>query len=58
MTKLFPAAQAVLDAVMQYETSPECYAQEIAITALRAAASYCRQDRIRLFAIADELEGH
>ena len=53
---LSPAAQAVLDAAMQYEINPECYSREIAATALRAVALYCKQDRIRLLAIADELE--
>jgi hypothetical protein len=32
------AAQAVLDAAMQYEINPECYSREIAAAALRAAA--------------------
>ena len=36
MTNLSPAAQAVLDAVMQYEINPECYSREIAAAALRA----------------------
>ena len=34
---LSAAAQAVLDAAMQYEINPECYSREIA-AALRAAA--------------------
>jgi hypothetical protein len=38
MTDLSPAAQAVLDAAMQYEINPECYSREIAAAALRAAA--------------------
>jgi hypothetical protein len=38
MTNLSPAAQAVLDAAMQYEINPECYSREIAAAALRAAA--------------------
>ncbi len=38
MTNLSPAAQAVLDAAMQYEINPECYSREIAVAALRAAA--------------------
>ena len=33
-----PAAQAVLDAAMQYEINPECYSREIAAAALRATA--------------------
>jgi siderophore synthetase component len=42
-----PAAQAVLDAAMQYEINPECYSREIAATALRAAALHlpCRGSR-------------
>jgi hypothetical protein len=36
--ELSPAAQAVLDAAMQYEINPECYSREIATAALRAAA--------------------
>jgi hypothetical protein len=38
MTDLSPAAQAVLDAAMQYEINPECYSRQIAAAALRAAA--------------------
>lgn len=38
MTNLSPAAQAVLNAAMQYEINPECYSREIAIATLRAAA--------------------
>jgi len=38
VNKLSPAAQAVLDAAMQYEINPECYSREIAAAALRAAA--------------------
>ena len=55
MTKLSPAAQAVLDAVKEICPAP---ADEIAAAALRAAAiySYCPVDRKRLAAIADELE--
>jgi len=56
MTELSPAAKAVLDAAKQYEINPECYSREIAAAALRAAALHCKQDRIRLLAIADELE--
>lgn len=56
--ELSPAAKAVLDAVMQYEINPECYSREIAAAALRAAALYCKEDRIRLLVIAYELEAH
>jgi len=72
MTDLSPAAQAVLDAAMQYEINPECYSREIAAAALRAAADQVvpheylvgidvevktRQlTRLRLITIAAELE--
>ena len=67
MTELSPAAKAVLDAANNensYTLSSigpdDCLNESrwIAAAVLRAAALYCRQDRIRLFAIADELEGH
>ena len=72
MTDLSPAAQAVLDAAMQYEINPECYSREIAAAALRAAAEnieelYCESDvdssegvvfaLRQLVLIAAELEG-
>jgi hypothetical protein len=44
MTDLSPAAQAVLDAAMQYEINPECYSREIAAAALRAAADQLQMD--------------
>ena len=69
---LSPAAQAVLDAAVQYEINPECYSREIAAAALRAAAEqiedlYCADLVIddsdgavfvlrQLMLIADELE--
>jgi len=53
MTELSPAAQTVLDAFRSSHTGHGCLG-----AALRAAALYCKQDRIRLLAIADELEGH
>jgi hypothetical protein len=72
MTDISPAAQAVLDAAMQYEINPECYSREIAAAALRAASDQvvpheyltgvdaaveARQlTRLRLLAIAAELE--
>jgi hypothetical protein len=64
MTDLSPAAQAVLDAAMQYEINPECYSREIAAAALRAAAKviapeampHRRKIRAELLAIAAELE--
>jgi len=57
MTELSPAAQAILDTAMQYEINPECYSREIAAAALRSAALIPNIDRLRLLAIADELEG-
>jgi hypothetical protein len=72
MTDLSPAAQAVLDAAMQYEINPECYSREIAAAALRAVADqvvpeFWHEDadiygetmqdiRKKLLAIAAELE--
>ncbi len=59
MTDLSPAAQAVLNAAMQYEINPECYSREIAAAALRAlavrinGADAIRQD---VLDIAAELE--
>jgi hypothetical protein len=55
MPKLSPQAQAVLDAYRSSHLSIDNLA-----AALRAAALYCKQDRIRLLVIADELEnlGH
>jgi hypothetical protein len=54
MTELSPQAQAVKDAVCEICPAP---ADEITVAALRAAALYCKQDRIQLLAVADELEG-
>ena len=69
---LSPAAQAVLNAAMQYEINPECYSRDIAAAALRAAAEkieelYCESDvdssegvvfaLRQLVLIASELEG-
>ena len=72
MTDLSPAAQAVLDAAMQYEINPECYSRDIAAVVLRTAADQVvpheylvgidvevktRQlTRLRLITIAAELE--
>jgi hypothetical protein len=73
MTDLSPAAQAVLNAAMQYEINPECYSRKIAAAVLRALAEYrtpswdgigpvCHWHptpyvRRELLNIADELEG-
>jgi len=58
MTDLSPAAQAVLDAAMQYEINPECYSREIAAAALRAAADQMTNypSKKFLFSIADEMK--
>jgi len=56
MANLSPAAQAVLRAAREYEINPECYSREIAAITLRTAALYCKMDRIRLLALADELD--
>jgi hypothetical protein len=62
MTDLSPAAQAVLDA---FENASDGeYVEGVWVVnertmlaaALRAAAVYCKRDRLQLFAIADELE--
>ncbi len=61
---LSPAAQAVKDAVIALYTDQQQIrdwgwrldAPTVA-AALRAAAVYCKQDRIQLLAVADELEG-
>jgi len=57
MTDLSPAAQAVLDAAMQYEINPECYSREIAAAALRAAADQVVPTETDLPPIAPDL-GH
>ena len=44
MSELSPAAQAVLDAALQYEINPECYSREIAAAALRAAALHAHSE--------------
>ena len=56
MPPLSSAAQAVLDA---YNDAASRVAPDMAViaAALRAAALYCKRDRLQLLAIADELEG-
>jgi hypothetical protein len=58
MTDLSPATQAVLDALYMDELNgpQQLMARAHAIAALRAAAVYCKRDRVQLLAIADELE--
>jgi len=64
MTELLPAAKAVLTAVTltKYDVPPEglpAFAEEMApliAAAIRAAALYCKRDRLQLLAIAAELE--
>ena len=59
---LSPAAQAVLDATHKYKTQAwsnatrKRFNQGVA-AAFRAAALYCKRDRLQLLAIAEELEG-
>ena len=60
MTDLSPAARSVFEAFNSKfdwleDGVPGPQFKAIAAT-LRAAALYCKQDRIRLLAIADELE--
>jgi len=58
MTELSPAASAVWKAFNQDEAGVFVdYGDKLA-AALRAAALYCKQDRIRLLAIAEELDAH
>jgi hypothetical protein len=54
MTELSPAAQAVLEASLEHWAGTRT--QAIA-AALRAAALYCKRDRLQLMTLADELEG-
>jgi hypothetical protein len=56
MTNLSPAAQAVLDAAFAVEDEWDVIPMIAA--ALRAAALVPNIDRLRLLAIADELEGN
>lgn len=57
MNQLSPAAQAVYDAYYS-DLNPysECDPPPSVPAVLRAAALYCKQDRLMLMAIADELE--
>ena len=59
-TPLSPAAQAVLDAYCTEadRLDREAGHEEMLAAALRAAALYCKRDRLQLLAIADELKGH
>jgi hypothetical protein len=58
MTDLPHAAQTVLDALYMDELNgpQQLMACAHAAAALRAAAVYCKRDRLQLLAIADELE--
>jgi DNA-binding transcriptional regulator YhcF (GntR family) len=59
VSNLSPAAQAVLDAAMQYEINPECYSREIAAAALRAVVQelkYLGITEKNILAIAAQLE--
>lgn len=57
---LSPAAQAVLDAANGASSygPDDCLNDSlwVAAAALRAAALYCKRDRLQLIVIADELE--
>ena len=56
---LSPQARAVLDAVLaHWEANPVDDEQYAIAVALRAAALYCKQDRLILLSLADELEAH
>jgi hypothetical protein len=55
MTKLSPAAQAVLDA---YYCGAPLTGRDRVAAVLRAAALCCKRDQLQLLAIADELEGN
>ena len=52
MSELSPAAQAVLDAYRDADIDDAVTAAAV----LRAAALYCKRDRLQLLSIADELE--
>ena len=52
MTNLSPAAQAVLDATGR----KTWYRNDDIAAALRAAALYCKRDRLQLLSLAEELE--
>jgi hypothetical protein len=59
-TPLSPTARAVLCAYMSncgWLDGPLKKDYQCAAAVLRAAAVYCKQDRIQLLAVADELEG-
>lgn len=52
MAELSPITQAVLDAFRSSHTGQGCLA-----AALRAAAIYCKRDKLILLTVAEELEG-
>ena len=60
MKKLSPAAQAVLDAInKELDEAPwdlTFIAGSAAAAALRAAAVYCKRDKLILLSIANELD--
>jgi hypothetical protein len=58
MTDLSPSAQAVLNAYFTHADllNREVSHEEMIAAALRAAALYCKRDRLHLLSIADELE--
>lgn len=55
--KLSPAAQAVLDAGMEHSGPAfEPVVRRLTAAALRAAALYCKRDKLILLSFADELD--
>jgi len=58
MSELSPAAQAVWEAFNKDEAGVFVDYGEKLAAAIRAAALYCKRDRLQLLVIADELETH
>ena len=57
MTELLPAARAVWEAFNEDEAGVFVDYGDNLAAALRAAALYCKRDRLQLLAIAADLEG-
>ena len=58
MSELSPAAQAVWEAFNEDEAGVFVDYGEKLSAALRAAALYCKRDRLQLIVIANELEAY
>jgi hypothetical protein len=58
MSELSPAAQAVWEAFNEDEAGVFVDYGEKLAAALRAAALYCKRDRLQLIVIANELEAY